>query len=58
LLTILLLLLAALCFLLAAVNQTVFSQGPVDLVAFGLFFWVVAILLTGVGPASPIQRKE
>ena len=56
--SLILLVLAALCFLIAAVNQTVLSQGPADLVAFGLLFWVVAVLLSGVGPAAPYGRKE
>lgn len=42
---------AFLLFLLAGVNQTLFSQPPADLVAFGLASWVLATLLEGVGPA-------
>lgn len=41
---------AFLAFLLAAVNQTVFSQPPADEVAFGLAFWVLATLVGGYGP--------
>jgi hypothetical protein len=38
---------AFLLFLLAAVNQTVFGQPPLDLVAFGLAAWVLATLIGG-----------
>jgi len=41
--------LAAICFFIAAVNENFLEQGPADLVAWGLFFWVVATLLGGVG---------
>jgi len=57
-LSLVLLLVAALLFLLAGVNQTLFSQGPADLVAFGLLAYVLSVLLSGVGPASPVRRKE
>lgn len=39
---------AFLLFLLAAVNQTILEQPPVDLVAWGLAAWVLATLLGGV----------
>lgn len=38
---------ALLLFLVAAVNQTLFDQGPADLVAFGLAAWVLATLVGG-----------
>jgi hypothetical protein len=38
---------AFLLFLLAAVNQSLFEQGPPDLVAFGLAAWVLATLTDG-----------
>lgn len=56
--SLILMVLAAICFLLAAVNQVIFDQGQVDLIAFGLLFWVLGVLLGGVGPASPIRRTE
>jgi len=56
--SLILLVIAALLFLLAGVNQDLLDQGPADLVAFGLLAWVLATLLSGVGPASPIVRKE
>ena len=40
-----LLVLAGIAFFAAAIGQTILDQGPGDLVAWGLFFWVVAILL-------------
>ncbi len=40
--------LAAIAFLLAGVNEDIFDQGPADLVAWGLLFWVVSELLGGV----------
>ena len=46
---------AFLLFLLAAVNQTVFSQPPADEVAFGLACWVLATLVGGYGPPSPLR---
>lgn len=39
---------AFLLFMLAALNQTVFSQPPVDLIAFGLGAWVLATLVGGI----------
>ena len=48
-----LLLIAALLFLLAGVNQTLFSQGPADLLAY-----VLSVLLSGWGPASPLRRGD
>ena len=39
--------LAAIAFLLAAVNESIFEQGPADLVAWGLLLWVVSELLGG-----------
>lgn len=47
---ILLRLLALIAFVLAAANQTIFSQPPADLVAWGLAFWVTATLVGGYGP--------
>lgn len=51
-----LLVLAALCFFAAAINQTVVSQTPADLVAWGLCLWVVAILLGQPLVASRLDR--
>jgi hypothetical protein len=42
--------LALILFIVAACNQTLFSQPPADLVAWGLASWVLATLLAGVGP--------
>ncbi len=49
--------LAFLLFLLAACNQTVLSQPPGDLVAFGLAAWVAATLLAGYGPPMPVIKR-
>ncbi len=43
---------AFILFLLAAVNQTVFNQPPLDLVAFALAAWVLATLVGGVNFAG------
>lgn len=56
--SLILLVIAFLLFLLAAVNQTVFDQGPVDLIAWGLASWVLSVLLSGIGPVSPVRRSE
>lgn len=56
--SLILLVIAFLLFLLAGVNQALFDQGPADLVAFGLAAYVLSILLSGFGPASPIRRSE
>jgi hypothetical protein len=48
--------LAAILFLLAGANQTLFSQPELDEIAFGLFFVVLAWLLGGVGPVVPWRR--
>ena len=48
---------AFILFLVAGCNQTLFSQGPADLVAFGLACWVLATLLGGVGPAFTYGRQ-
>lgn len=37
--------LAFILFMVAAVNETLFDQGPQDLVAFGLAAWVLATLI-------------
>lgn len=54
------LVIAIILFFLAAVGQTVLSQPPHDLVAWGLMSLALALLLGGVGWASgrPIIRKE
>ena len=49
---------AFLCFILAAANQTILSQPPADLVAWGLAGWVLAALIGGYGPAAPWGRAE
>jgi hypothetical protein len=56
--SLILLLIAALLFLLAGTNQDLFDQSPSDFVAFGLLAWVIAVILSGVGPSSPIVRKD
>lgn len=38
---------AFILFVVAAVNETLFDQGPQDLVAFGLAAWVLATLIGG-----------
>lgn len=47
---------AFLCFVLAAANQTIFTQPPADLIAWGLACWVLATLVGGYGPAAPWNR--
>lgn len=47
---------AFLLFVVAALNQTLFSQPPADLVAWGLGCWVLATLLGGYGPGVPWNR--
>jgi len=49
---------AALLFLIAGFDGTLFHHGPSSLVAFGLFAWVLATLLGGVGPAVPWRKTE
>jgi hypothetical protein len=56
--SLILLVIAFLLFILAGVNQDLFSQSPADLVAFGLAAWVLSVILSGVGPASPVRRVE
>lgn len=48
---------ALILFIVAGANNTLFSQGPADLVAFGLAAWVAATLLEGYGPAMPSLRR-
>ena len=48
---------AFILFLVAACNQTLFSQPPADLVAWALACWVLATILGGWGPASPLHRE-
>jgi hypothetical protein len=43
-------LIALLLFVLAGCGQTLFSQPPADLIAFGLAFWVAATLIGPYGP--------
>lgn len=47
---------AFILFLLAAFNQTIFSQPPADLVAFGLACWVLATIVGGWGPTFTLNR--
>lgn len=49
---------AFLLFLVAALNQTLFSQPPADLVAWALAAWVLATLIGGYGPAWPWKTGE
>jgi uncharacterized membrane protein YuzA (DUF378 family) len=46
---------AFILFLVGAFNQTLFGQGELDLVCFGLAAWVLATLLGGYGPGWPRQ---
>lgn len=46
--------LACILFVIAGCNGTLLDQGPGDLIAFGLAFWVAATLLGGIGPAAPV----
>lgn len=48
--------LAFFAFVLAAANQTILSQPPADLVAWGLACWVLATLAGGYGPAWPLSN--
>ncbi len=48
---------AGLLFLLAGLNQTLFSQPELDEIAFGLFFLVLAALLAGIGPVAPWRQR-
>ncbi len=57
-LSLIFLVIAFLLFILAACNQTLLSQGPADLVAWGLASWVLSVLLGGVGPAFSYGRRE
>ena len=56
--SLLLLVLAFFLFLIAAIFGPTFQQSELDLVAFGLASWVLSILLSGFGPASPIRKGE
>lgn len=47
---------AALVFLLAALDQTLFKQTPTELVAWGLFAWVLATLLDGFNLGTYVRR--
>jgi len=47
---------AGILFLLAATNQTLFSQPPPDEIAWGLFFVVLAWLLAGIWRPAPWRR--
>jgi hypothetical protein len=57
-LSLLALLIAVLLFVLAGCGQTVFSQPPGDLIAFGLAFFAASFALTGYGPVVPNRRRE
>jgi hypothetical protein len=50
--------LALILFLSGGFNGTLFSQGELDLVCFGLAAWVLAGLVEGYGPAVPGARRE
>ncbi len=58
LLSIILRVIAFILFIVAALNNSLFSQPPADLVAFGLAAWVLATLVGGIGPAFTIGRAE
>lgn len=45
-----LLIISAVLFLLAALNQSLFDEGPGDLVVWGLLAWVLSVLF---GAAQP-----
>lgn len=48
--------LAGILFFLAGANQVIFSQPQTDEIAWGLFFVVLAWLLSGVGPGAPWRQ--
>lgn len=54
---IILLVLAGIAFLAAAIGEPLLRQPPADLVAWGLFFWVVAILLGQPIIAGRLNRE-
>lgn len=56
-LALILLVVAFLCFLLAAVGQTILDQPPLDLAYFGLAFWVLAILVGQPLIAGRLNRE-
>ncbi len=47
---------AFILFVVAALNQVLFDQPELDLIAWGLAAWVLATLLGGVGPAFTYGR--
>lgn len=49
--------LAGIAFFAAAIGETLVRQPPADLVAWGLFFWVVAILLGQPIIATRLNRE-
>jgi hypothetical protein len=55
---VLLLCIAFLCFLLAAVGQTVLDQPPHDLVAWGLAAYMLSIIVGAAGPFIARYNKE
>ncbi len=50
-------LIAVILFLIAGCNGTLFDQGPGDLVAFGLAFYVAGVLLSPFGPPVPTRSS-
>ena len=52
---VILLVLAAICFLLLVFKVAI---GTLPLLALGLFLWVLGELLSGVGPGVPVRRVD
>ena len=48
---------AVILFLIAGCDGTLFDQGPGDLVAFGLAFYVAGVLLSPFGPPVPTRSS-
>jgi len=49
---------AFILFLIVGFNGTLFNHAGSSLVAFGLAAWVLATLLGGYGPPSPLVKNE
>jgi len=46
---------AVILFVVGAANQTLFKQGELDLIAWGLAAWCLATLVGGYGPQWPTR---
>jgi uncharacterized membrane protein YuzA (DUF378 family) len=47
---------ALILFVVAALNQTLFGQPELDLIAWALAAWVLATLVGGYGPQWPVRQ--